>query len=253
MSIIAVNAFKDNYIWCLAHPDQDTFTCVDPGDALPVIAFANEHQLTLQNVLLTHHHADHVAGVKLLTAQFENCAVFGPVDTRLPFVTNAVGQGDSVSLQDYSFQVLSIPGHTSSHIGYYEPNQGLVFTGDTLFSAGCGRVFDGTMEQLHQAITLLKNLPEATEVYCGHEYTLHNLQFAQTVEPHNADIQTYIQHLVDNQTRCTLPSSIGQEQKINPFMRTDQQAIKDYGTSKGLKTTDSLSLFRLLRQEKDVF
>lgn len=251
--IIPLPAFTDNYIWILNDENLDVFDCVDPGDATPVLAYAQQEQRALRAVLLTHHHPDHSAGVQELQSQFPNCVVYGPQDARIPFVTHPVHENDQVTPGAYCFNVLSIPGHTSSHICYYEAQQGWLFCGDTLFSAGCGRVFDGTLEQLYQSIERLKNLPATTLVFCGHEYTRQNLRFAKTVEPMNQNIEQYANQLDDDAKKCSLPSSIALEHDINPFFRTQIPEVIAFAAHHNTASTDALSVFRILRQVKDSF
>lgn len=251
--IIPLPAFTDNYIWILTDENQDVFDCVDPGDAAPVLAYAQQEQCALRAILLTHHHPDHCAGVQKLQVQFPNCVVYGPQDARIPFVTHPVQENDRVSLGSNCFNVLSIPGHTSSHICYYEKQQGWLFCGDTLFSAGCGRVFDGTLEQLEQSIERLKTLPTTTQIFCGHEYTRQNLRFAKTVEPMNQNIQRYANHLDKNIQSCSLPSTIALEHDINPFFRTQTPEVIAFAKHHGAASTDALNVFKTLRQAKDSF
>ena len=253
MSIIPLNAFKDNYIWILVNERQHTLTCVDPGDAAPVLYYAKTNHLTLNNILITHHHDDHAGGIAALLQNFPEARVYGPADKRLPLIKTIVRDEEIVHIDNLAFRVLSTPGHTASHICYQEPTKGWLFCGDTLFSAGCGRVFDGTIEALHRSIMLLKNLPQDTKVYCGHEYTLQNLLFAATVEPENLTIRAYLAHLKNNPSQCTLPSTIALEREINPFMRTNTPSIQTYASAEGLSSKDSVALFSLLRTRKNEF
>ena len=253
MSIIALPAFNDNYIWLIINEEKHTLTCVDPGDATPVLNYAKNNALTLNNILITHHHADHTDGVAQLLNQYPNAKVYGPVDSRLPQVKVGVRDEDILHIDNLAFRVLATPGHTSSHICYQEPTKGWLFCGDTLFSAGCGRVFDGTIEALHNSINLLKNLPQDTKVFCGHEYTQQNLRFAVTVEPENNTMAIYSSHLNTKPNTCSLPSTIGLEKKINPFMRTNKAAVQKYATDNGVKSTESLDIFKLLREKKNNF
>jgi hydroxyacylglutathione hydrolase len=252
MTIFALKAFKDNYIWVIVNERKHTLACVDPGDAVPVLSYAKNNKLTLNNILLTHHHDDHAGGVTELLRHFPKTHVYGPADPRIPFVNRLVRDEDIVHINNLAFRVLSTPGHTSSHICYQEPSKGWLFCGDTLFSGGCGRVFDGTIEQLHHSIMLLKNLPKDTKVYCGHEYTLQNLRFAASVEPENHTIQSYIAHLQEKEG-CSLPSTIALEKKINPFMRTHLPAVQEFACEQGLQSHNSLAIFELLREKKNMF
>jgi len=232
---IAIPAFQDNYIWLIVDELDKTFLCIDPGDAAPVLAYAREKHLTLTHILLTHHHHDHVGGVSQLCLAYPNTVVYGPCDERLQALHSNVQHLRVIPLKNHTFHVLNTPGHTTSHICYYEPDQGWLFCGDTLFSAGCGRVFDGTMEELYQSIGLLGRLPDATYVFCGHEYTRDNLQFAASVDPENPDIRAHIAYLASHPNRCSLPSTIALEKKINPFVRN----------------ATSFTVFQQLRHDKD--
>jgi len=251
MSISGLPAFNDNYIWVIVNEVKHTLTCVDPGDAEPVLSYARNNQLTLTNILITHHHADHTAGITALLHAFPNAKVYAPDDQRITPVHAAVRDGDIVRIDHYEFRVLSTPGHTSSHICYQEPTKGWLFCGDTLFSAGCGRVFDGTIEQLHNSISLLKHLPDNTQVYCGHEYTRQNLRFAATIEPENKSIKSCARHLEETDNPCSLPSTIKLEKQINPFMRTGK--LQEFALTHGLNPHDSLAIFKRLRELKDSF
>ncbi|MFI4963620.1 MAG: hydroxyacylglutathione hydrolase, partial [Legionellales bacterium] len=233
MKVVPVTAFVDNYIWILIDEDSGSFDCVDPGDAQPLIQWAAAHHLNLRAILLTHHHQDHIGGVPALIDAFPHGTVYGPDDIRIPQVHKILKNNDLITLGSNHFQILSNPGHTSTHISYFEPQKKGLFCGDTLFSAGCGRVFDGTMHQLHDSLQMFKKLPPSTQIYCGHEYTQKNLNFAQTVEPENVPIQTYRNRLTRQPPYCTLPSTLEQELLINPFLRTEIDAVKKYALSHG--------------------
>ena len=251
MNIVPIRAFSDNYIWAIIDKNNRTFDCIDPGDAKPVLQFAHANQLKLGTILLTHHHHDHVGGVNELINEFPFCTVYGPHDERIPYVTHEVHEQQTIQVEQYMFQVLFNPGHTSSHISYYEPKQEWLFCGDTLFSAGCGRVFDGTLEQLYHSLNLFKSLPPSTKIFCAHEYTEQNLRFAQTVEPHNALIPTYLHKFHSHSISCSLPSSLSQELLINPFLRTDKPEVQKYALEHGALSKDSLEIFRILREKKN--
>lgn len=251
MKIIPLKAFKDNYIWVLI--DEQNAYAVDPGDSEPLLQFLHTEKLSLKAILLTHHHADHIGGVKDLLNYEPKLIVYGPHDSRMKPVTHPLKPGTTFSLASWQFIALGTPGHTNSHLSFYEKTQKLLFCGDTLFSAGCGRVFDGTMSELHHAIESIKALPDETKIYCAHEYTLQNLHFAARVEPDNQDIIAYIQFVNQNPLQCTLPSTIKMEKKINPFMRTNSISVQNYVVQQGGKTHNSLAIFTQLRQDKDNF
>lgn len=253
MPIQALKAFNDNYIWILVNEKNHTFAAVDPGDANPVLAFANTHQLKLSDILITHHHPDHAGGISELLENFPNTQVYGPIDNRLALIQHPVRDENIIHVGCHAFRVINTPGHTRTHICYQEPTRGWLFCGDTLFSAGCGRVFDGTMAELHHSIQLLKSLPKDTKIYCGHEYTRNNLYFAATIEPHHPPIRSYLAYLEQHPMHCSLPSTIAKEREINPFMRTEMPDIIAYAQQQGVSAIDSLSIFSLLRQKKDSF
>lgn len=253
MTILPIAAFLDNYIWAIIDEGAGVFDCVDPGDADPVLHFARTRQLKLRSILLTHHHADHIGGVSKLIKCNSSCIVYGPEDSRIPFVTVRVHEHQKIQVGHCVFTILFNPGHTSSHISYYEARQEWLFCGDTLFSAGCGRVFDGTLEQLHQSLHLFKSLPSSTQIFCAHEYTLQNLRFAETVEPNNAQVTHYIQKLSNHSKSCTLPSTLDLERSINPFLRTNEPEVVKFAERHGARSNQSLEVFRVLRDEKNRF
>lgn len=251
--IHAISAFSDNYIWTIIDESAGMMDCIDPGDALPVLNYAQKHQLVLRTILLTHHHSDHIGGVANLLSNYPECKVYGPEDSRIPNVTHAVTQGDNLSIGAYSFQILFNPGHTSTHISYFEPDKQWLFCGDTLFSAGCGRVFDGTIEQLYQSLELFKTLPLDTNIFCAHEYTLQNLKFAHHVEPNNKAIIEHIARLSAQSSTNSLPSTLKHELAINPFLRTEQSTVKHYALAHGAESDSPLDVFKTLRTLKNRF
>ncbi len=253
MRVTAIPAFTDNYIWAIHQEGNPYFTCVDPGEADPVIQFAQENNLQLKTILITHHHPDHIGGVGQLRQHYPACAVYGPRDPRIDHLTQVVEEGQKIDVDHCRFLILFNPGHTATHISYHEPQQGWLFCGDTLFSAGCGRVFDGTMEQLHRSMLLFKSLPPPTQVYCAHEYTAANLAFAHHVEPHNKEILHWQCHLNQLAGSCSLPSTIERELLINPFLRTDMPAVQQFAAEHGAQTKDSLAVFTVLRRQKNEF
>jgi hydroxyacylglutathione hydrolase len=246
--VFAIKAFKDNYIWTFDIGDS-SFACVDPGDADPLLEFCQNQQLNLAVILLTHHHSDHIGGVSKLKQAFPKVKIFGPDDRRMEVTDIAFGL---VKLGNLEFKVLQTPGHTHSHICYYEPRQQWLFCGDTLFSAGCGRVFDGTMQALFNSLLFLRQLPDKTKVFCAHEYTLANLRFANYIEPNNQAISHYLSELDKQSGHCSLPSSIGKEKLINPFFRFDQLGMSDF-IAKHHLSNDPFSVFQALRLAKDDF
>lgn len=225
--IVSVPAFKDNYIWVGVNEALGQAFVVDPGDATPVLAFLAMHQLKLAAILLTHKHGDHVDGCPGLLKAYPHTPVYAHEIEAIPFTTHTVAHGDILSLKDWeiAFKVIHIPGHTLGHVAYY--GHSILFSGDTLFGAGCGRLFEGTAENMLDSLTQLANLPEETLVYCGHEYTLANLAFALQVEPLNEDSLERItlskKLRLNNQP--TLPSTIKMELKTNPFLRCMKESV----------------------------
>ena len=251
LDIKSIPAFNDNYIWLIQNSDRRC-AVVDPGDAAPVLAYLNEHNLSLEAILITHHHNDHIGGVPELVRQFPQVDVVGPANEPVPTLTHAVEAGDQIELFDEVFFVLGLEGHTSGHIGYV--GDGKLFCGDVLFSAGCGRVFEGTMEQMHTSLSKLAALPEETEVYCAHEYTTSNVAFALAVEPDNSQLQQYRDEVnrLRAQNQPTLPTTIRREKWINPFLRTDQPSVIR-SVANRTSQTDPLAIFTALREWKNEF
>lgn len=225
MHIVALRAFRDNYLW-LIHDGRRALV-VDPGDAAPVEAACEAQGLELAGILVTHHHHDHTGGIEALVRR-RPVPVWGPANEPIPCRSNAVRDGDHVRPpgMDADFAVMHVPGHTLGHVAYV--GNGALFCGDTLFSAGCGRLFEGSPAQMLDSLDRLAALPTDTKVHCAHEYTLSNLQFARQVEPENARIATYTawceQQRADDAP--TLPSTIGQELQVNPFLRVDAEAVR---------------------------
>ncbi|HEX5286334.1 MAG TPA: hydroxyacylglutathione hydrolase [Polaromonas sp.] len=255
MYLIPIPAFADNYLWLLH--DGKRALVVDPGDAEPVLRALEQHALQLESILVTHHHADHTGGVDVLR-QACGAKVYGPATERIPQPFTPLQGGDMAHALALDFQVLDVPGHTAGHIAYYAPDingKPLLFCGDTLFSGGCGRLFEGTPAQMLASLDKLAALPGNTVVCCTHEYTLSNLRFALAVEPDNADLVAY-------QARCmhlreggqpTLPSSISQELLINPFLRTRQATIMAAARRFDASAHDDNTVFAAIRQWKNQF
>jgi hydroxyacylglutathione hydrolase len=255
LQVTAIPAFNDNYLW-LIH-DQEYAAIVDPGDAAAVEAALARLQLKLAAILLTHHHADHAGGVTELLRHWP-VPVYGPAGERIPGVSHLLHENDQVRLSSPSLQlsVLDVPGHTAGHIAYVAHEEGWLFCGDTLFAGGCGRLFEGTAEQMTQSLAKLAALPDATKVYCAHEYTVSNLRFAVAAEPHNQHTATRLadaQALRDRGV-ATVPSTIGEEKRTNPFLRYREKAITDLLKASGrLQKDDPIASFAALREWKNVF
>ncbi|TVO69375.1 hydroxyacylglutathione hydrolase [Denitromonas ohlonensis] len=249
--IVPLPAFKDNYIW-LMHDGRNALV-VDPGDAAPVQDFIAQHDLTLAAVLITHHHADHIGGLAALAPQ---CPVYGPATETIEGVTHTVHEPNEFAIPELALtlRVLDVPGHTRGHIAYYAP--GLLFCGDTLFSAGCGRIFEGTPAQLLNSLNKLAALPDDTQVYCTHEYTLANLAFAQAAEPDNLTRDLWLAECTDRRLKGlpTLPSTIGREKAINPFLRPLSPSIRSTLANQRHQPVDTaLTTFTALREWKNTF
>ena len=225
--ISPIPAFDDNYIWLLANPQSGWATVVDPGDEDPVLERLGRERLRLEAILVTHKHGDHVGGVGALVGAFPDARVYGPGGERIRHITHPVKQDEQLELSGTGgrFRVLDVPGHTEGHVAYY--GQGALFCGDTLFSAGCGRVFSGTHEQLHHSLRQIAALPPQTQIYCAHEYTLENLGFARWVEPENPELLARISEVeaLRAGNRPTLPVRLERELQTNPFLRTDQGSV----------------------------
>ncbi len=252
MRLTALPAFDDNYIWVLNTGDGKAII-VDPGEAAPVEAAAQQG-LTPIALLLTHHHNDHIGGVERLRSRWPDVQVYAPYEDRIPIDCERVADASRFSLLDISFQVIEVPGHTRSHVAY--ATDGLLFSGDTLFSLGCGRMFEGTPPQMLRSLQRLASLPGDTQVCCGHEYTLSNAAFALQVDPANAALQRRQQEALAmrHAARSTLPISLRSELATNPFLRTDAPAIHAAVAQRLSRApVDEVEVFAELRRWKDDF
>lgn len=253
LNVTPIPAFNDNYIWALH--DNRLAVLVDPGDATPGIEFLQQNGLDLLAILVTHHHGDHVGGIPDLFTRYQP-SVYGPAMESIPGMTNPVSAGDTISLEklDLKFDVIGTPGHTLGHVSYF--GGGWLFCGDTLFACGCGRLFEGTPAMMLSSLNSLSKLPDVTEVFCAHEYTLDNIHYAKTVDGDNP-------HLLDREQADearrraglpTLPSTIALEKATNPFLRCHEPALIQ-AAQKMLKhpPRDAVDVFTALRKAKDVF
>ena len=259
MKLIELPAFSDNYLWLWQQDNQAVV--VDPGDAAPVLQALAHDGLTLVAILVTHHHADHVGGVAQLRAA-TGAQVFGPAREDIPQPFIPVMAGDTLTLLDQHVQVFDVPGHTAGHVAYFLPDaqpSPVLFSGDTLFSGGCGRLFEGTPAQMLASLDTLATLPADTRVCCAHEYTLSNLRFALAVEPRNTDLQAYQNHCqrLRAQGTPTLPARLGTELQINPFLRARhpdvRHAVAHHANLTVEELADDAAVFAALRQWKNKF
>lgn len=252
MQLLPLPAFDDNYIWTW-RDDTGCALVVDPGQAVPVLAAADQG-LQPAAILLTHHHDDHIGGVAELRRRWPDLPVIAPADERIAIASQRVGDGDHARIGDWLFETIAVPGHTVSHIAFH--GHGLLFCGDTLFSLGCGRLFEGTPAQMLASLERLAALPGDTLVCCGHEYTLSNAAFARVVEPDNQALSRRIEEAqaMRDDDRPTLPSTIAQECDTNPFLRIDAAAVRAaiIGHT-GHAIDDRVEAFAALRRWKDGF
>ena len=262
ISITGIPAFSDNYIWMLTNTESQTCYVIDPGDGNVVQAWCQQHSVTLAGILITHHHPDHTGGIGLLTSTADGkCSipVYGPAAESIKGITHPLADGDRITVVGTEFQVIATPGHTSGHICYFaEPadHDPILFSGDTLFAGGCGRLFEGTPKQMWHSLSRLAALPDNTRVYCAHEYTLANLDFARTVEPGNQQLAQRQQQaeLLRKQNHATVPSLLAEERKTNPFLRAGhpdvQQSASRYS---GHPVGTPEDTFATIRHWKDNF
>lgn len=253
MNIIQIPAFTDNYFWLLYEENNRSAVIIDPGDSVPVIKKLNDHSLELTDILITHHHLDHIGGVLELLKVFPNLNIYGPSDPRIP-ANHIVKENDVIKLNSLNeeFRVIEVKGHTNSHIAYYFDKK--LFCGDTLFSCGCGRLFEGTYNEMYRSLLKIKDLPKKTLLYCAHEYTLENIGFAKIVEPGNKDLlrkEKEVLYLRKN-NKYTVPSLLEEELKINPFLRFNNINVKN-SVEKHFKKKflNDPEIFKYTREWKD--
>jgi hydroxyacylglutathione hydrolase len=261
LSVQAIKAFDDNYIWLIRHPDRPQVIIVDPGDAEPVIATLSAQSLEPVAILITHHHWDHVGGIDELLSHYQQhqpIPVYGPAKESIPHISQPLAEGDTVHIDalDADFRVLDVPGHTAGHIAYFYSGEAnnLVFVGDTLFAGGCGRLFEGTPGQMHDSLSRIAALPDDTQVYCAHEYTADNLVFARIAEPDNTALQARQQTVQQQraQGQPTVPSLLADEKATNPFLRCAQPAIiRGAEGFSGRKLSTGAEVFAVVRHWKD--
>jgi hydroxyacylglutathione hydrolase len=254
--IVAIPAFKDNYIWAVHSLEGSQIVVVDPGAADPVFDYLQNNNLTLTGILVTHHHWDHSGGVPDLMSQFPEIKAYGPAQEKVAGLTHLVKENDEISFAEFGLDlhVIDIPGHTLGHIAYV--GHDILFCGDTLFSCGCGRIFEGTPAQMYHSLDKIKKLSKNTQIYCGHEYTLANMTFAQLVEPKNKALYARQKIVKDLRLRSlpSLPVTLATELETNPFLRCNEMSVVS-SVQKHVKATvtDPVSVFAHLREWKNHF
>jgi hydroxyacylglutathione hydrolase len=248
--ILPIPAFKDNYIWLLVRDGRAAV--VDPGDAAPVIARLEALHLQLETILITHHHDDHQGGVEELVARWQP-RVFGPADESITGCTDPLSGGETIDVLGQAVDVLPVGGHTRGHLAYYVP--GAVFCGDTLFGAGCGRLFEGTPAQMHASLARLAALPDDTLVYCAHEYTEANLRFAVAVEPENVALRARVERVAALRAagRSSVPSTLSEEKATNPFLRCTEPAVIVAARAHAAVDTSQVAIFAAIRSWRNGF
>ena len=253
INIEPIKAFNDNYIWLVT--TNEGSIVIDPGEATKTINYLKENSLNLKGILITHHHFDHTGGIEDML-KFKNVDVYGPVNN-ISSINKKLRDGDLFSLIGIDFKIIEIPGHTLDHIAFFSENNGnpFLFCGDTLFSSGCGRVFEGTFEQMHKSVLKLKSLPANTKIYSGHEYTQSNLKFAMEVEPLNQKLVSRYNDVQDllNKGTPTLPTTLELELEVNPFLRCQTKEVQSSVVKQFNTSNHEDEIFKALRQWKDNF
>ena len=251
LSVHFFPALSDNYIYLLVADNGEAVGLVDPGDAAPVIKAIDRRNLSLSHIFITHHHQDHVAGIPALKQRFAP-HITGPKaeQDKITDLDQTVAAGDVLDFAGHRIEVIDTPGHTAGHIAFWFPDDGVLFAGDTLFALGCGRLFEGTPTQMWESLLALRALPPETQVYCGHEYTLSNARFARSIDPDNAALRDRA-HVIEGQRArglATIPTTIGEEQATNPFLRADDPSLKQH---LDMADADPAAVFAEIRQRKD--
>ncbi|SMF87601.1 hydroxyacylglutathione hydrolase [Azospirillum oryzae] len=253
MEVILVPAFADNYIYVLRDAASGKVGVVDPGDAAPVQAELERRGWSLTHIFLTHHHNDHIGGAEELKARYRASVVGARADAhRIPGLDVMLSDGDRTVFGEQTARVFAVPGHTSGHIAFWFEAAEILFSGDTLFSLGCGRLFEGTPVQMWDSLQSLRALTDQTRVYCGHEYTQSNGRFALTVDPDNAALHQRMEEVAELRERNqpTIPTTIGMERRTNPFLRADDPSVQ---AALGMSGAPSVEVFAELRRRKDHF
>ncbi len=250
MEILPVKALKDNYIWCILDEITKQAVIVDPGESAPVLQLLKDRGYHLAGILVTHHHGDHTHGIEAILQTNGNIPVFGSSLSPNPHINHPLKDGDVFACAHVRGKALAIPGHTLDHTAYFYEEANALFTGDTLFSGGCGRIFEGTPDMMLSSLKKLAAYADDTKVYCGHEYTQANLRFAQQVEPRNPAIK----HKLENLSEITLPSTMGDEHSFNPFLRYHVPDVKKAAEQHlGKKLFNDVEVFAAIREWKNNF
>lgn len=254
INIEPIKAFDDNYIWLMT--TNEGSIVVDPGENINLLKVIEKKNIKLDAILVTHHHYDHTGGIEELLTKYPNLKVYGP-NNNVDLIKSRLVDGELLNVIGVDFEVIEIPGHTLDHIAYYANinNSPLLFCGDTLFAGGCGRVFEGTFDQMYESLMKLKKLPQNTRIYCGHEYTINNLKFAKAVEPDNIDLIARYNDAIDLRKNNipTLPSTLSIELKTNPFLRAEKNNVQKIIPNEFKTGLSEKEIFSALRQWKDNF
>jgi hydroxyacylglutathione hydrolase len=254
INIEPIKAFDDNYIWLMT--TNEGSIVIDPGESINLLSTIKQKNINLDAILITHHHYDHTGGIEELLMKYPNLKVYGP-NNNVDLIKSRLVDGELINVIGINFEVIEIPGHTLDHIAYYANinNSPILFCGDTLFAGGCGRVFEGTFDQMYESLMKLKKLPKNTRIYCGHEYTVNNLKFAKVVEPDNIDLITRYNEALELRKNNipTLPSTISIELKTNPFLRAEENNVQKIISNKFKTGFSEKEIFSALRQWKDNF
>ena len=253
MNIEAIKAFSDNYIWALTA--KSLAAVVDPGDSRPVLSYLEKNDLSLEAIIITHHHPDHVGGIRKLKKAFPNAKVYGPAKENIPMIDQPLKQDDEIDLGKLgSYKVLDVPGHTAGHIAYF--GESSLFIGDIVFACGCGRLFEGTAAQMVESFEKIRQLPLDTKIYCAHEYTLANIKFAKAADPENKDLLAREKKCIELRKKDipTVPFTLEEELHTNPFFAYNKSSIQRTASRlTGIEKIDSVGTFAAIRSWKDSF